>query len=60
MKNRRTECTAHHKHPSFIRTVTVGSGFTPDLLTHYKVVALAGLFTLELTAGGEFHSALKV
>jgi hypothetical protein len=38
---------------SFIRTVTVGPGVSPDLLT-LRLQALAGY-----TAGGEFHPALK-
>jgi len=44
---------------SFIRTMTVGPGISPDLLT-LSTEALAGsqLFTLH-TAGGEFHPALR-
>ena len=39
----------------FIRTLTVGPGITPDLLTfHRKMKALAGF-----TAGGELRPALK-
>jgi hypothetical protein len=38
---------------SFIRTLTVGPGISPDLLTLH-LQALAGY-----TAGGEFHPALK-
>ncbi len=52
---------------SFIRTITVGSGVKPDLLTLTLIntaQALAGLFAAflkshKLTAGGEFHPALK-
>jgi hypothetical protein len=32
----------HERFSSFIRTLTVGSGFTPDLLTAYKQAALVG------------------
>jgi hypothetical protein len=45
---------------SLIRTVTVGSGITPDLLTLAVVCeALAGLADQGLTAGGDFHPALR-
>jgi hypothetical protein len=51
---------------SFIRTITVGSGIKPDLLTLTlnTVQALAGLSATlikshKLTAGGELHPALK-
>jgi len=44
-----------------IRTVTVGSGVSPDLLTLLKQQALAGLFDcIKITAGGEFHPALRI
>lgn len=53
--------------PSSIRTITVGPGISPDLLTFLlssQEKALAG-FLIPIskdqdTAGGEFHSALKV
>src|SRR5258708_10417664 len=53
---------------SFIRTLTVGFGFTPNLLTLFlrfpksgspKKKALAGLGYVTLTAGGDFHPALR-
>jgi hypothetical protein len=45
---------------SFIRTLTVGFGFTPNLLTLPWVrKALAGLGCVTLTAGGDFHPALR-
>jgi hypothetical protein len=49
---------------SFIRTLTVGFGVTPNLLTlpsrnFQETKALAGLGYLTLTAGGEFHPALR-
>ncbi len=45
---------------SFIRTMTVGSGIAPDLLTfHAWREALAGSRPGALTAGGESHPALK-
>jgi hypothetical protein len=59
---------------SFIRTLTVGFGFTPNLLTllpkgfqdlgfpdkkFQEKKALAGLGFLTLTAGGDFHPALR-
>ncbi len=46
---------------SFIRTVTVGSGIAPDLLTLKGVAfqALAGSQPRLHTAGGEFHPALR-
>ncbi len=47
--------------PSFIRTVTVGSGIAPDLLTPppKRKRALAGSGLAPDTAGGEFHPALR-
>ena len=50
--------------PSFIRTVTVGFGIAPNLLTRGCLAAVAALagssaFARALTAGGEFHPALK-
>ncbi len=49
---------------SLIRTITVGSGITPDLLDPAVPQALAGLSRTcrvpELTAGGEFHPALRM
>ena len=46
---------------SFIRTVTVGSGIRPDLLTFRSAAeALAGSCDdVAPTAGGDFHPALK-
>jgi len=49
---------------SFIRTLTVGFGFTPNLLTLPSTEiregkALAGLGVAALTAGGEFRPALR-
>jgi hypothetical protein len=44
---------------SSIRTMTVGSGITPDLLTLVTHEALAGLQETLLTAGGEFRPALR-
>src|SRR3954453_4797666 len=46
---------------SFIRTLTVGFGITPNLLTLPRGVrkALAGLGLSTLTAGGDFHPALR-
>jgi hypothetical protein len=50
---------------SLIRTMTVGPGITPDLLTLQKFLqALAGLSrhattVPSFTAGGELHPALK-
>jgi hypothetical protein len=54
---------------SFIRTLTVGFGVTPNLLTllpggfqneePQEEKALAGLGFCTLTAGGEFHPALR-
>jgi hypothetical protein len=47
---------------SFIRTLTVGFGITPNLLTlppHKRKKALAGLGFSTLTAGGDFHPALR-
>jgi len=55
-----TICTS-----SLIRTVTVGSGVSPDLLTPRTLPAraLAGSWSgheaSPLTAGGELHPALK-
>jgi hypothetical protein len=56
-----------HHALSFIRTVTVGFGLTPNLLTPARVAAsraLAGLCDrscepLAITAGGEFRPALR-
>jgi hypothetical protein len=53
---------------SFIRTLTVGFGITPNLLTLFpqgekipqrEKKALAGLGFLAFTAGGDFHPALR-
>jgi hypothetical protein len=49
---------------SFIRTLTVGFGITPNLLTLFPKgiqgkKALAGLGLATLTAGGDFHPALR-
>jgi hypothetical protein len=48
---------------SFIRTLTVGFGITPNLLTllpeNFRKQALAGLGQLAFTAGGDFHPALR-
>jgi hypothetical protein len=46
---------------SFIRTLTVGFGIAPNLLTlpPPSRKALAGLGFVTLTAGGEFHPALR-
>ena len=46
---------------SFIRTITVGFGITPNLLTLLpgRKKALAGLGYVTLTAGGDFHPALR-
>src|SRR5712672_2979236 len=45
---------------SFIRTLTVGFGITPNMLTLLRAKkALAGLGYLTLTAGGDFHPALR-
>src|ERR1700690_3688770 len=46
---------------SFIRTLTVGFGITPNLLTLPQGLkkALAGLGYLAFTAGGDFHPALR-
>src|SRR3979490_3326177 len=45
---------------SFIRTLTVGFGITPNLLTLLRAKkALAGLGYLTLTARGDFHPALR-
>ena len=43
---------------SFIRTLTVGPGITPGLLT-LQMQALAGLPFSGNTAGGEFRPALR-
>jgi hypothetical protein len=48
---------------SFIRTFTVGFGFSPNLLTFFhQEKALAGCFTFsgKNTAGRELHPALKI
>jgi len=46
---------------SFIRTLTVGFGIAPNLLTlpQSSRKALAGLGYVTLTAGGDFHPALR-
>jgi hypothetical protein len=46
---------------SIIRTVTVGSGIAPDLLTlpPERRQALAGWALRAITAGGELHPALR-
>src|ERR1700692_4330149 len=46
---------------SFIRTLTVGLGIAPNLLTLPQRLrkALAGLGYVTLTAGGDFHPALR-
>src|SRR6266436_3865877 len=45
---------------SFIRTLTVGFGIAPNLLTLLREKkALAGLGYVTLTAGGDFHPALR-
>ena len=47
---------------SFIRTLTVGFGIAPNLLTLLpsgEKKALAGLGYVTLTAGGDFHPALR-
>src|SRR5882724_1506766 len=49
---------------SFIRTLTVGFGITPNLLTlpwrlRDPRKALAGLGCFTFTAGGDFHPALR-
>jgi hypothetical protein len=53
---------------SFIRTLTVGFGVTPNLLTLFPEPirrridgnkALAGLGCFTFTAGGDFHPALR-
>src|ERR1700686_2986565 len=49
---------------SFIRTLTVGFGITPNLLTLLpsglqENKALAGLGCFTVTAGGDFHPALR-
>src|SRR6266851_6054128 len=45
---------------SFIRTLTVGFGITPNLLTLLRgKKALAGLGYFTFTAGGDFHPALR-
>jgi hypothetical protein len=54
------EVAAVARTSSFIRTLTVGPGITPDLLTPARDSrALAGSQPSLLTAGGEFHPALK-
>ncbi len=52
-----TKCDAS----SFIRTMTVGPGISPDLLTPYSMKLSKGARGLALrhTAGGEFRPALK-
>jgi hypothetical protein len=45
---------------SFIRTLTVGFGIAPNLLTLPRGrKALAGLGYVAFTAGGDFHPALR-
>jgi hypothetical protein len=47
---------------SSIRTVTVGFGIAPNLLSPAVVVdgeALAGFGLAPVTAGGDFHPALR-
>src|ERR1700722_14753025 len=49
---------------SFIRTLTVGFGITPNLLTllpsgFQENKTLAGLGCFTVTAGGDFHPALR-
>ena len=46
-------------HFSFIRTVTVGSGFPPDLLTPPRGGRSRALPESGNTAGGDFHPAPK-
>lgn len=66
-RSRRTGATKPDRKPDLqnalfspIRTVTVGSGFSPDLLTLPKQ-ALAGFSAeCEITAGREFHPALRI
>jgi hypothetical protein len=51
---------------SSIRTITVGPGITPDLLTlkHGDALTARGLSVEDLfilyTAGGDFHPALRI
>ena len=47
-------------HFSFIRTVTVGSGFPPDLLTPPRGGRSRALPESGNTAGGDFHPALRI
>ena len=45
---------------SFIRTMTVGFGVAPNLLTSSRRMSARGLMrSLAITAGGEFHPALR-
>jgi hypothetical protein len=48
---------------STIRTITVGFGFTPNLLTFPPLLIKAGkrsrAFIKMITAGGDFHPALR-
>lgn len=45
---------------SFVRTMTVGFGFQPNLLTLVVCTRRSwALFALKITTGGEFHPALK-
>ena len=56
--SRRTDAPAVHF--SFIRTVTVGSGFPPDLLTPPRGGRSRALPESGNTAGGDFHPALRI
>jgi len=42
-----------------IRTITVGSGITPDLLDPACIAGARGLSFSGITAGGESHPALR-
>ena len=42
-----------------IRTLTVGSGITPDLLDPAIIAGARGLSLAGITAGGEFRPALR-
>ena len=60
-RRRRDLAAAAATWSSFIRTVTVGSGIAPDLLTPRacRPRGARGLELIAPTAGGEFHPALK-